>query len=284
MVRRLIDTQFPEWKGRSIRRVASAGTVNAIFRLGNDLAVRFPLNGTSPEQVAVFLENEAEASRELLGRVAVPTPEPVAIGQPGEGFPLPWSIQTWLPGRIATATAAASSDAFATDLAEFIAAVRAIDTRGRPFGGRGRGGEFPAHDTWLATCFDRSEGLLDVPPLRRLWARWRELPPAQTLAMTHGDLTPMNLLLRRGRLAGVLDTGGLAPTDPALDLVCAWHLLDAGPRQTLRDLLGCDDAEWERGAAWAFAQAMGLPWYYQHSNPQMAELGKTTLTRILESW
>jgi hypothetical protein len=42
-----------------------------------------------------------------------------------------------------------------------------------------------------------------------------------------------------------------------LDLVCAWHLLDAGPRQVLRDDLDCDDLEWERGKAWAFEQTMG---------------------------
>jgi aminoglycoside phosphotransferase (APT) family kinase protein len=52
-----------------------------------------------------------------------------------------------------------------------------------------------------------------------------------------------------GRLAGVLDVGDFGPADPALDLVIAWHLLEAGPRQALRDNLGCDDLQWERGKA-----------------------------------
>jgi hypothetical protein len=39
--------------------------------------------------------------------------------------------------------------------------------------------------------------------------------------------------------------------------------------------------EWARGAAWAFEQAMGLVWYYRESNPVMADLGRTTLGRIL---
>jgi aminoglycoside phosphotransferase (APT) family kinase protein len=101
--------------------------------------------------------------------------------------------------------------------------------------------------------------------------------------MTHGDLTPLNLLVEGGRLAGVLDAGDFGPADPALDLVCAWHLLEEGPRGVLRNELGCDDAEWERGMAWAFAQAMGLPWYYNRSNPVMAEMGVTTLGRILRA-
>jgi aminoglycoside phosphotransferase (APT) family kinase protein len=99
--------------------------------------------------------------------------------------------------------------------------------------------------------------------------------------MTHGDLIPGNVLVRDGHLAGVLDVGGLGPADPALDLVAAWHLLEAGPRQSLRDDLGCDDLEGERGKAWAFEQAMGAVWYYAETNPAMSRMGRTTLERIL---
>ena len=78
----------------------------------------------------------------------------------------------------------------------------------------------------------------------------------------------------------MLDVGGLGPADPALDLVGAWHLLEAGPRQVLRDDLGCGDLEWERGRAWAFEQAMGLVWYYADSNPAMSRMGRRTLARL----
>ena len=285
-VRRLVDAQFPRWNGLPIQAVTSAGTVNAIFRVG-DVALRFQLHPGDPDAVRRVLEHEHACANEFLGSVPFPAPEPIAIGEPGEGYPLPWSVQTWLEGDVATPTVAAGSRQFADDLAALIAAMRAVDTRGRPFKGAGRGGargsEFASQDRWVATCLDRCEGLLDVPPLRRLWARLRELPAADSLAMTHGDLTPLNLLVRDGRLAGILDTGDFGPADPALDLICAWHLLEAGPRQTLRETLGCGDAEWERGMAWAFCQAMGLPWYYERSNPVMAELGKSTLRRILAS-
>ena len=99
--------------------------------------------------------------------------------------------------------------------------------------------------------------------------------------MTHGDLIPGNVLVRDGHLAGVLDVGGLGPADPALDLVAAWHLLEAGPRQSLRDDLGCGDVEWERGQAWAFEQAMGVVWYYAETNPAISRMGRSTLERIL---
>jgi aminoglycoside phosphotransferase (APT) family kinase protein len=89
------------------------------------------------------------------------------------------------------------------------------------------------------------------------------------------------VLVAGGRLTGVLDVGGLGPADPALDLVGAWHLLDDGPRQVLRDDLGCGDLEWARGQAWAFQQAMGLVWYYVDTNPAMSRTGRRTLARLM---
>lgn len=37
----LIDEQFPQWAGLPLRKLATGGTVNAIFRLGDRLAARF---------------------------------------------------------------------------------------------------------------------------------------------------------------------------------------------------------------------------------------------------
>ena len=281
-VRELVGDQFPEWRGLPIRRIASQGTVNAIFRVGDLLAARFPLQPGDVEATRHWLRAEAEAARELVGRTRFPTPEPVAFGEPGPGYPLPWSLQTWLPGVVATEDDPGESVAFAHDVAEFINDVRAIDTRRRTFRGGGRGGDLLTHDAWMETCFRNSEQLLDVALLRRMWAVMRDLPRGDTRdMMAHGDLIPGNVLVFNGRLAGVLDVGGLGPADPALDLVAAWQLLEAGPRQALREKLGCDDLEWQRGKAWAFAQAMGAVWYYRESNPTMSRMSQRTLQRII---
>jgi aminoglycoside phosphotransferase (APT) family kinase protein len=277
-VRTLVTEQFPQWRTLSVRRIATTGTVNAIFRIGSSLAARFPLEPGA----AGTVEEEARAAREILGSTRFPTPEPVAVGRPGHGYPLPWSVQTWLPGTPATEEDPGGSVPFALDLAEFILGVRAIDTRGRAFPGRGRGGVLSSHDAWMEESIRNSRAMLDERELRRMWARFRTLPPTRLLVMNHGDLIPGNVLVADGRLAGVLDVGGLKAADPALDLVAAWHLLDAGPRAEFRAALGCDDPEWERGRAWAFEQAMGLVWYYVDSFPPMSRMGRRTLARILD--
>lgn len=281
-VRGLVDDQFPQWRVLRIRSIASQGTVNAIFRLGDRLAARFPLQPGDLEATRRRLRAEAQAAAELVGRTRFPTPEPVALGEPGPGYPLPWSVQTWIPGTVATDNDPGESVAFAHDLAELIKAVRAIDTRGRKFSGGGRGGELRSQDAWMETCLRKSRQLLDVARLRRMWSVMRDLPRGDTTdVMTHGDLIPGNVLVAGGRLAGILDVGGLGPADPALDLVAAWHLLEAGPRRVLREGLGIDETEWQRGRAWAFAQAMGAVWYYQHSNPAMNRMGRRTLERVI---
>lgn len=210
----------------------------------------------------------------------VPTPLTLAIGEPGEGYPLPWTVQSWVPGHDATVEDPADSEGFALDLAAFIGRLRAADTGGRRFTGSGRGGHLPDHDAWVETCLRRSEGLLDVRRLRAMWAELRQLPEVDADLMCHGDLTPPNVLVRHGRFVGVVDGGGFGPADPALDLVSAWHLLDERRRQVMRDAVGCGDVQWRRGMAWAFEQAMGLAWYYAQSNPAMSACGRRTLDRL----
>jgi aminoglycoside phosphotransferase (APT) family kinase protein len=281
VARRLIFEQFPDWRHEPIRSVATNATVNAIYRIGTRFAARFPLRGNAPDQTTADLQAGAAALTELSTCCPFPAPEHVAIGRPGHGYPLAWSVQTWLSGNVATPDALARSDVFAADLAALIRALRGADTRGRRFAGSGRGGNLRDHDEWIGLCLRQSERLLEVDQLGRLWERFRSLPRSGRDVMSHGDLIPSNLLVRGERLVGVLDGGGFAPADAALDLVAAWHLLERGPRQTLRRTLGCGSTEWCRGAAWAFQQAIGLVWYYQTTNPEMSALGRSTLARIL---
>jgi aminoglycoside phosphotransferase (APT) family kinase protein len=283
LVRGLIDAQFPQWRGLPVRHVASSGTVSAIFRLGDRLAARFPRQGASPAATRRELESEAAAAGELAAATRFPVPEVLALGAPGFGYPLPWSVQTWLPGRTGDEDDPSGEVTFASDLAEFIAAVRAIGTRGRTFAGGARGGDLKDHDDWVQSCLRASEGLLDVRRLTSMWAAFRDLPRQDPDVMSHGDLTPGNVLVAGGHLAGVLDVGTYGAADPALDLISAWNLLGAGPRQVLRTALGCTSLEWERSQAWAFQQAIGLVWYYADTNPVMSRLGRTTLDRIIRS-
>lgn len=277
----LITALLPEVSPEDIHLWDTSATTQRIVRIGTDLVARFPLVRGDAEAAHERLLAEHHAMDEFAEHCPVPTPRPVAIGEASTAFPMPWSVQTWLPGEVATPHGVAHSDDVVEDLATLITALRSIDTRGRTFTGSGRGGDLRDHDTWVALCLDRSEGLLPAEQLRGLWSRWRELDRTGPDVMSHTDLIPGNLLSDGNRLTGVLDAGGFSAADPALDLVSAWHLLAAPSREKLRRRLGCSAPEWERGAAWAFEQAIGLVWYYRDTNPTLAELGRSTLQRLM---
>jgi aminoglycoside phosphotransferase (APT) family kinase protein len=276
----LIRDQFPAYFGDPISPLYE-GTDNAVFQIGQRATARFPLRKVEPQVCVDALRREASALNELSSCCPVPTPKPVGIGKRGYGYPMPWAVQSWVAGSTATPDGFGASETFAFDIANLISTLRRADTKERSFIGSGRGGRLHDHEGWMATCLENSETFLDVPPLRRLWKRFRDLSAPNTLAMCHKDLIPANLLVEGDRLVGVLDGGSFGPADPALDLVAAWHLFDSTGREVLRTQLRCEEAEWWRGAGWAFEQAMGLAWYYNETHPGMAALGRSTLKRIV---
>ena len=278
----LITDLLPGTDPATIRLLPTSATTSTVVRIGEDLAARFPLEPSDPDAARAALTAEHEAMAEFASVCPLPAPGPVALGEPSAEFPMPWSVQTWVPGEVAEPVILEGSDAAADDLAALLLALRAAPTRDRRFQGPGRGGDLTVHEDWVRECLERSRDLLPVDILAARWERWRRLPRRDPDVMSHRDLIPANLLTAGGRLVGVLDAGGYGPADPALDLVGAWHLLDAERRTRLRERLGGSDLEWERGAAWAFVQAIGLVWYYEHTNRTMAELGRSTLRRLLE--
>lgn len=143
--RRLVDDSFPTLRHLPVRPATSRSRTAAVSWpcSGNRAARPSPtrcMACTVPRPGA-----EATAARELAACSPVPTPEPVGIGNPGHGYPLPWSVQTWVPGRTADADGPGRSAAFAVDLAGLLHRLRDADTPGRRFAGaRPRRGVAPA--------------------------------------------------------------------------------------------------------------------------------------------
>src|SRR4051794_23915933 len=85
LVRRLLTGQFPQWAARTIERVPSSGTDNALYRLGDDLVARLPrISSAVPG-----LQKELRWLPELAPLLPVRIPSPVAAGAPPRGGPLP---------------------------------------------------------------------------------------------------------------------------------------------------------------------------------------------------
>ena len=281
-VARLVADQFPEWSGLPVLPVVSHGTENALFRLGDDVVLRLPLRPSVDAAARDSLLRERDLSRMVGRHTSLQVPEPLAIGEPGVGFAGWWAAYRWIDGEPVDGERAADVPDLAADLAQFVRDLHGIDPAGG-WEGRGRGGPLTTQDNGVRAALGQSGDLVDTSAVGKAWDNClsaADHPRRDT--WIHADLMPGNLLIAGGRLAAVIDLGGVRIGDPAVDLMPAWNLMTADQRGTYRAALDVDDATWERGRGWAIAQAIiALP-YYVDSNPEMARTARRTLAAILE--
>ena len=282
LVRRLIAAQFPQWMSLPIERVPSSGTDNAMFRLGDELAVRMPRRKDATLQV----EKEFHWLPSLAP-LPLEIPTPVAMGEPSDEYPWRWSVYRWLDGENAATACIDDPRAAALAIAEFVAALRRIDPTGGPTPGQHnfhRGVSLVKRDRFMRAAIASLAGEVDVAAVSAAWdaalraPQWHASP-----TWLHGDLAPGNLLVRNGRVSGVIDFGGLAVGDPACDLMVAWNFMTAETRHVFRDALQSDEAGWARGRGWALSMSViALP-YYLHTNPVIVENSRRTIAAILSA-
>lgn len=277
LVRRLLTAQFPQWRELPITPVTSAGTDNAIYRLGAEMAVRLPRVDWATAQV----EKEHEWLPRLAPALPLAIPTPLAKGEPGESYPWAWSVYRWLEGENATLERIADPQQVAADLAQFIATLQRIDATGGPQPdayGLSRGNPLAMRDSFTREAIASLQGVLNEKAVSAVWDAALAAPVWQHAPVwIHGDLQSGNLLATHGRLSAVIDFGCLAVGDPAYDVMTAWLYLPTEARAIFRAALQVDDATWARARGLALSVALiALP-YYQTSNPILAEIARRTI-------
>ncbi|MFD0275469.1 aminoglycoside phosphotransferase family protein [Kitasatospora sp. NPDC127111] len=276
LVRRLLAAQFPQWKTLPLRPVAPSGADNAMFRLGPELAVRLPRVGWAADSVG----REQRWLPRLAPHLPLPIPEPLAHGRPAAGYPWEWSVLRWADGANPVVGSVTAPLQLARDLAGFITALRAVDPADGPPAARGV--PLAARDAPTRAAIGRLRGAIDTEAATALWDKALRLPErAGRPVWMHGDLSPGNVLLSGQRLTSVIDFGAMGVGDPTVDLIVAWNLLPAAARPVLRTALAADDADWERGRAWALSIALIQLPYYRSTNPALAANARHVIREVL---
>lgn len=292
LVRRLLARDLASYAGEPVRPLGVTGSSNALFRVGDDLLARLP---RQPGGSATILKEArwGPVVGRALGAAGVATPEVVVVGEPGFGYPEAWSVVRWIEG-------VAPERLVAADVADVLSALWAAEVPAAaqqdPDLRWYRGESLEAIDDDVRAALDACRALpglsFDIDRASEVWSAAMADPevarvgPDEPVRWLHGDLLAENLLVRDGRLAAVLDLGGLSVGDPSVDLVVAWELLDAEGREALREALrvragDLPDAAWERGRAWALAIAVITFPYYWESMPTRCASRLSMLDHVL---
>jgi aminoglycoside phosphotransferase (APT) family kinase protein len=280
LARRLVAAQFPKWAGLPIRPVVLGGWDNRTFHLGEQMLVRLP----SAEVYASQVEREQRWLPKLAPMLPVQIPEPLAMGEPFRGYPWRWSIYRWIEGQTIHHLPADCFAALASELATFLSALHAIESTDGPEAGPEsfyRDGSLQVYDHETRRAAEVLDGRMDVGLAMRVWDRALQSSWKRPPVWVHGDLSEGNLLMRDGRLSGVIDFGQLSVGDPACDLVLSWTLFDGNSRDAFRAVLSLDPDTWVRGRAWALWKAMIIAAGISEANAAERARCWPTITEVL---
>ncbi|KFI28384.1 phosphotransferase [Haematobacter massiliensis] len=276
-VARLLQAQAPEWADRPVVRLASTGTDNAIFRLGEDLLVRLPRQ----QSAVALLKKELDWLPHLRG---LPLDIPALRFRGKTDGGLDFGIFDWMAGEIASAERLADPGESARRLADFLHALHLNDTTGAPVAGaenHRRGAMLDNLTPLTIRAIDILRDEVDSPRALALWndaCAHRFEGPAVWL---HGDLKADNLIARGGVLRGVIDWGLAAVGDPAADYASAWSWVDPRARNVFRDSLNLSEADWLRAQGWAlYGAVIALSYYRGGKNEALTSQSRQTLSRL----
>lgn len=259
VVAALLAEQHPDLAALPVGRRYS-GWDMAMYRLGDDLAVRLPRLATSVSSLEAELRRVPELSRGWT----FPTQRVVRVGAPGDAYPWPWAVVTWLPGVPASERplGAVAGPALGRALAEIHVPVP--DGVVAPFN-REQSIALAERGPGLASSLERvasaasSRGVrLDRAAADAIWAEALAAPVDLPRSWIHADLHPYNLLSDDGRLGGIIDWADVAGGDPATDLGFLWLSLPAdGVAAAVEAYGGVSAATLARARGVALALAAG---------------------------
>lgn len=274
-VRALIAAQHPKFSHLSVTPGPS-GWDNAIFRLGDELAVRLPRRAAA----AALLENEQRWLPVLAPQLPLAIPAPLALGAAQGSFAWRWSITPWFAGETLDQSRLNADQALA--LADFLHAlhVPAPDTAPR--------------NPWRTAPLARGQEMfelgaqalaaqgsaLDARHLR-IWEEAVRAPLDTPPTWIHGDLHGRNVLVREGRICAVIDWGDLSQGDRACDLAATWNLLPAPQEraQLMSRFDSVSEQTWRRARGWALLYAVNV---LRSGDPDHVQAGRATLQRLRE--
>ncbi len=279
LVSQLLAEQYPDLYGQPIQFV-DAGWDNAMFRLGDRLAVRLPRT----ESAAKLLAKEQHWLPQLAKQLSIAVPVPSKIGSPNSLYPWHWSIMPWLAGQ--TADEIPLNENHSHQLALFLQALHVPAPSDAPHNPV-RGVPLSQRVTMLNERMQRvaAQTATIAPTIRAIWQQAVDAPIDVEPTWIHGDLHPRNIVVDEGGIAGIIDWGDLAVGDRSTDLAALWCLFsDRQLRQRAIAAYGeVSEATLARAKGWAILFGVVLLDAGLVDSSQYAAIGQKILQGVARS-
>ena len=278
VARRLVTGQHPDFADRPIALVAE-GWDNAVFRLGDDLALRLPRRAIG----AQLIRHEQRWLPVLKDRLPLLVPAPIRVGHPEGAYPWPWSITPWFEGE--TADLAPPNDDQGEVLGGFFQALHQPAPEDAPRN-PGRGVplkvRLPTFEARLAGLAEK--GIQVDDRILAVWAAALAAPDDAAPTWIQGDPHPRNVLAVHGRITAIIDWGDMARGDRASDLAAVWMVLpNANARRRAMAACGAvSEATWLRARGWAVLYGLMLLDSGLVDDPRMAIIARATFERLID--
>jgi aminoglycoside phosphotransferase (APT) family kinase protein len=268
---------MPELTELPITAIDSTGTVNALFRLGEEYVARLPLLAHWSDDIETEWRWIPWLSRHVT---SLRLPQPVFKGAPTNYYPFPWAVYRWIEGAPYDDALVEDEPSAATALARFVLELRSIEpAEDAPPAGRRPLREL---DDQTRAAIQAGVSVIDAEAAMAVWEESLKSPAWDgEKAWIHADLLRPNLLVDGGRLEAVIDWGGAGVGDPATDLIPAWSVFGSRGRDTFRAMLDPDPGTWSRARGIALHQAALIVPYYTKTNPGFVRLAARTIEQTL---
>ena len=274
LARALLADQHPDLAHLPIRHIED-GWDNAVYRLGDELALHLPRRAAS----APYIEVIQRWLPVLAPRFSLPVPTPVRKGVAALGYPYAWSVVPWFEGDEIRLAPAGPGEG--ERLARFLKELHQLAPADAPYN--------PYRGMPLAQRADAFEdrwGLLAarsaMPPahIRHVFEEGAAAAIDLPRLWFHGDLHGRNVLTHRGRISAVIDWIDMAAGDPACDIAGIWMLLDdATSRERALEAYAPTAPTIARARGWAALMAVMM----SAGDARMIRMGADVMVRLAQS-
>jgi len=184
-------------------------------------------------------------------------PIPIAKGEPSDLYPWPWSVNRWIEGETLRSDNISSMSELAFDLVNFLRELQTVSTERGVLAGEQnfhRGGDLRIYEEETLAAISKTPAPYTKDRLTSIWQEALANPFAGIPVWVHGDVAADNLIIRNGKLYGVIDFGTCGVGDPSCDLVTAWNFFDRESRRIFLQEMQADAAMIARARGWAYGK------------------------------